>query len=398
VADTKRSNGWRPLLEESGRQHAVATVDRLARELPRDTAAEADGSLSGGAAGVSLFFAYRSGSVGDDTDGDTALGLAERALQGAAARPRDPVLHGGYLGIGWTLAHLERLFVDIGDEDPNDALDQALLALLAAPWAGDYDLISGLVGVGVYALERFPRPSARLVLDGVVERLAEIAEADDTGVAWWKPPEALPPWRRAEDPAGHYDLGVAHGVPGVIALLAHALAHGVETARPLLEGAVSWLLAERLPPGAGSAFPVSSGPGVKKRPARLAWCYGDVGVAAALLAAARAASDPDWEGEALAIALGTLERPADESGVIDAGLCHGAAGLGHVYNRLYQLTEEERLRDAACFWFEHALELERPAASGFLEGAAGVGLALLAAATDVEPAWDAVLLLSSPPA
>ncbi|MBI3726400.1 hypothetical protein HY251_20940, partial [bacterium] len=31
---------------------------------------------------------------------------------------------------------------------------------------------------------------------------------------------------------------------------------------------------------------------------------------------------------------------------------------------------------------------------GFLTGASGIGLALLAASTDLEPAWDRLLLLS----
>jgi hypothetical protein len=32
---------------------------------------------------------------------------------------------------------------------------------------------------------------------------------------------------------------------------------------------------------------------------------------------------------------------------------------------------------------------------GFIQGAAGVGLALLAAATGIEPAWDRVMLISN---
>jgi hypothetical protein len=35
--------------------------------------------------------------------------------------------------------------------------------------------------------------------------------------------------------------------------------------------------------------------------------------------------------------------------------------------------------------------------AGFLEGATGIGLALLGAISDVEPAWDRVLLLSVRP-
>jgi hypothetical protein len=36
------------------------------------------------------------------------------------------------------------------------------------------------------------------------------------------------------------------------------------------------------------------------------------------------------------------------------------------------------------------------AEAGILEGAAGVGLALLSAATEIEPAWDRMMLVSLP--
>src|SRR5207248_4085436 len=109
------------------------------------------------------------------------------------------------------------------------------------------------------------------------------------------------------------------------------------------------------------------------------------------------------------------ERPPDEAGVFDGGLCHGAAGLGHLFNRLFQATGEPRLREAAQFWFQRTLELRRPQGSiagfaawgpgpdgslnwtddpGFLTGAAGIALALLAATTPIEPAWDRVFLAS----
>ncbi|HEX7277236.1 MAG TPA: lanthionine synthetase LanC family protein, partial [Acidimicrobiales bacterium] len=86
-------------------------------------------------------------------------------------------------------------------------------------------------------------------------------------------------------------------------------------------------------------------------------------------------------------------RPIQDAGVVDAGLCHGAAGLLHVSNRLYQATGDERQAAAARRWLEPALTLP-VAGAGFLEGRAGVGLALLAATTDVEPEWDRILLLS----
>ena len=74
------------------------------------------------------------------------------------------------------------------------------------------------------------------------------------------------------------------------------------------------------------------------------------------------------------------------------------------------------LRDAGRAWFARALGARRPgigvggyvawsfdragnggwvAEPGFLTGAAGVGLALLAAATPLEPRWDRLLLASA---
>jgi hypothetical protein len=139
-------------------------------------------------------------------------------------------------------------------------------------------------------------------------------------------------------PHGWYNLGVAHGVPSVIAFLGLVCAANLatRTARPLLGGAIA--------------------------------------------------------------------------------LCHGAIGAGHIFNRLWQATAEPRLDDAARFWLAQGLAMRRPAGRlggfhavvsdgtgqstrrvafrGLLMGAAGLGLALLAATTDVEPSWDRLLLLS----
>jgi lantibiotic modifying enzyme len=128
--------------------------------------------------------------------------------------------------------------------------------------------------------------------------------------------------------------------------------------------------------------------------------------------------EPEWETEALEIARCAAAGPPEEAGVVDAGFCHGATGLGHVFNRLYQATGDATLRRAARFWFERSLAMRQPGRGvggfqaltarddgtkywddedrGILTGAAGIGLALLAAATPIEPEWDRMLLVSVP--
>jgi lantibiotic modifying enzyme len=374
-------------------------------------------AVGGGASGVAVFFAELAAYTGDPKDEETALAFLDVALDGAAEAPPSALLYTGTVGVGWTMAYLERSLLD-GDDEPDDVEDLARQALAGAAWPSA-DLIRGVTGVGVYLLERLPRPTARQALDLVVERLTAMAETTANGTTWWVDPATCLPDRREAYPEGYYDTGLAHGQAGTVALLANMVVAGVESARPLLESSTAWLLAQRLPDDAGPGrYPLI----VAKddRPpngGRLAWCYGDPGVATALLAAGRALGDETVTTEAADLARLCTQRPDDQAGIVDTPLCHGSAGLMQVFGRLAQATQDERVADAARHWFdvllaqlapgEHVggVRTVRPAREdgslyeplgGFLEGAAGVGLALLSAISDRPGGWDA-LLLTRPP-
>ena len=365
---------------------AWATIHTIAGSLR--SASVAGASLAGGASGVALFFAYLAEATGQREDAETAVRLLESAIpeyDGA-----DAALFEGRTGVAWVLAHLDGWVLDLADDDFHQALECALLALLDGPPVEDHDLVSGLVGFGVYACERLPGVTARAALDRIVNRLANLADEDGAGACWFTPAQRLSPAPRRLSPAGHWDLGMAHGAAGVVAFLAHARAAGATApaADDLVGHAAEWLVRQQLPPGSPSRYSPWLAPDQPPRPARSAWCYGDPGVAVALLAAGR-------RNEALEVARAAARRPVETCGVVDGGLCHGAAGLLHVFNRLHQATGDEILAEAARRWFDQALVLP-VAEDGFLEGRAGVGLALLGAVTGIEPAWDRVLLLSGP--
>jgi hypothetical protein len=270
----------------------------------------------------------------------------------------------------------------------------AMASSLRQGWRGDYDLIAGLVGLGVYALERRVRGSRSDLLEVIVDRLSERAQPAEPGVAWWTQPQFLGPEVHRDYPDGWCNLGLAHGRPGVIALLGAAARVGVARARPLLDRAVAFLLSRQLPAGGLGRFGATRD---DREVTRAAWCYGDPGVAIALFGAGRDAREPEWERHALDLARLAARRPADRCGVVDACLCHGAAGLAHIFHRFYRATGEPEFRAAATDWFERTLAMRRDWADNttLLAGSAGIGLALLAASTDVEPAWDRLLLCST---
>jgi lantibiotic modifying enzyme len=417
---------WSPILEGEQAAWATAAVSAVADAIgesrfpPRYAASD----LGSGESGIALFFEYLDRARPGAGYGDIVQTRLERAIDGLALDRQIPGLYSGYTGVAWAIEHVRGGGEDAAEgEDPNEAIDAALLDYLRqTPWPFDYDLINGLVGYGVYALERLPRPSAVACLELVVERLAEIADPRPGGFGWLTPLRLIPVPNRPYYPQGYENLGVAHGSPGVIALLARICAAGVavERARPLLVKAVSWLLAQKLPAGESSVFPYSIGPGVRLRPARTGWCYGDPGIALALLAAGRMAGEPEWEREALDLARVVARRPAWSCGVEDASLCHGALGLAHLLNRLYQASGDAELLAAARAWFDRAFEHWQPGRGiggflaltpleddfdrlelnedpSFLTGASGMALALLAATSGIEPAWDRLLLISPLP-
>ena len=418
---------WRPLLEGDLAVQAWEAVNAVSQALeawsPGDLGGDrAEGSmersvsLGEGMAGQALFHGYLFKAAGAERHAARAQQLMDEVVEAPALTPMHPALYSGFTGVAWTAEHLGRLLnggeeqeaSEVDGEDMGEEIDQALLmALDRFSWVGDYDLISGLVGFGVYALERFPRPSAVRCLEAIVDQLEESAERNGQEVTWFRPPEVLPSAGRKLRPHGYYDLGVAHGVPGIIALLADACRLGVrqDRARPLLDGAVRWLVPRRLEGQRGACYPSRIGPGIEPQPSRLAWCYGDPGIAATLLYAARAVGMEEWEAASLAIAAHAASVAPEDAGVGETGLCHGALGLAHLYNRIHQAGGGEPFADAARLWYRLGLETRKPeggiagfkADPSFLTGAAGIGLALLAAVTPVEPEWDRLLLVAIPP-
>jgi lantibiotic modifying enzyme len=396
---------WQPLLTGDLATRARDAIDAIVADLPRFPVARPD--LPGGHAGTALFHAYRAkaGAAGADEAAGAAL---DRAMDGVAEQVLPPWLHGGFAGVAWVIEHLWR--TGEGDDDANEEIDAALLGHLAEGGPAAYDLIAGLAGLAVYALERGPRGEA--LLAAIVDELARRAIPADVGVTLLTPPEELFAETRAQYPDGYFNLGVAHGVPAVIGLLAAAPG---ERARTLRAGLTAWVRSTRHPAPDGSLYPYTID---KRNPrpnagCRAAWCYGDPGIAAALLRGARAAGDAELEALALEAGRAAAARAPDRAGVIDAGLCHGAAGLLHVFNRLWQGTGDEEFRAAAIRWAEATLAMRGEGVGGYrsynptiaakweddpgmLTGATGVGLALLAATTDVEPRWDTVLVCDVP--
>jgi len=415
---------WQSIVSADTRRECWSTIEAIDEGLAGHLAS-GDAALddtTGGDAGIALFYAYLHAASTNAGAADRALEALDRSTSALAERQMLPALYSGFLGVGWVVTHLTRELFE-GDAGLAIEIDDALHRLLMnVEDRLTFELVYGLAGYGTYLVERLPDPRAAALLDRVLDLLEESRESSG---AWHTDPGWMVPWQREKMPRGCYNLGVAHGVPGVIGFLAAANREGIDDSRlsRFAEDAVRWTLARKQDRTAESLFPAYIPVGGEPQPTRTAWCYGDIGVAAVLLSAAQTFGRDDWRREALAIARAAARRSIEDTRVKDAGLCHGSTGIAHLFNRMAQASGDEELRDAAERWYRVALGMRRPGVGlagilswvdvvedgkfaggewktepGFLSGVAGVGLALLAAVTDFEPSWDRVLLVAIPPA
>jgi lantibiotic modifying enzyme len=408
------TGAWEPLLSGAAAARAEAIARAIAGDLV-ERGLESSASVAGGAAGSALFFDYAGKVLGDVAFERRASERLEHAAQLVANGKHPPSLHVGFAGMGFAWAHL----CDGGtDSDDLEEIDRAVeVAIDSDSPLRQCDLINGLLGFGVYFLERMPNPGAARALVRIAERIADRAEEHPLGRCWFTQPSALlSPARRRQYPEGYYDLGLAHGVAGTITLLG-ALTRTLSRPadRRLLQAAIAWLLSRRLPATFESWFDCFVLPGQlpELKGSRTAWCYGDPGVALALWNAGDAAGVEEWKKLGSELARDIARRDPGHTGIIDAGFCHGAAGVAHILHRFARWTNDDAIADGARVWFGAALDMACPGQGmggyrfwtgqdkgwvdepGLLVGATGVGLSLLAAIGSIPPEWDRVLLIST---
>jgi lantibiotic biosynthesis protein len=354
-----------------------------------------------GDAGIALLLAY--------CDRPTAFARLETALHSSVRQIPTISLFSGISGVSWLLGELAS-----GPEA--EALiahfDGALWSHLWETTADiPYDLAGGLVGVGVCMAGRGDARSRRIA-DLVLTRLESTAAVDSGRTTWYTSPRFLHESWRELFPDGLVDLGVAHGIPGIIGMLAQFIQLDLqaERSRKLLESTASWLL-ESIPlavPRFGSHWP-----GGSDEPKRIGWCRGDAGVAGVLLHAAQVLASAELQREALRL-LKAISAPLLQDGLRDAGFCHGIAGLAHIYSVAFRRSGDAAMFVEAERWLARLLSFQAPGAMGFagyaslrfqgdvprweadsslLTGAVGIALVLLAATEAQEPSWQRLFVV-----
>ncbi|MFD0862870.1 lanthionine synthetase C family protein [Sungkyunkwania multivorans] len=376
------------------------------------------GVLSG-ISGIALFQFYYSRLVKEESVADLGAEMISATVERINDGFHLPTFCSGIAGAAWTIELLkEEEFVELDTDELLGDLDDFLETFLKLDNNKNfYDFLHGVMGVGFYFLKRYQRTASAVfkkkyekLLMSVIDRLKETAIKENDTLRWESN------LRREEHLIG-YNLSLSHGHSSIINFLSRLARIGVfkDEVTALLKMTVKYVEEQAYMGSENSSLYPDwittnghiSGSG------RLAWCYGDLGIGVSFWHAGNALKNDRLSKKGLDILKHTSKRrDLEEVKIVDAGLCHGAFGVMHIYQAMYRATGDAAFKEAADFWMKQALDMaihedgyagycqwsagEQPGwrkELNLLEGIAGIGLAMISYIAPFDTKWDECLLI-----
>ncbi len=266
---------------------------------------------------------------------------------------------GGVAGFAYEINYLQKQgYIDFDcDNDLTDIDTFICNAALKEIEEDNIDFLHGAFG----ALHYFTsRDKSDLVIRQFVARLCEAitARAIDhpTGIYFQN--------RSLERLQGAHlaDLGLAHGLSGMLLILLEAVVFLDEPMATIdiIKKGISFILSLKQVEGERNFYPniVNLESGESQFNARMAWCYGDGSVLLLLHRAGRILLQRVYTEEAEKLAPFVLARNTVTKTLLDGShFCHGSAGLAQLYRALYKETEEYKYYQAYEHWVRQTVEL-----------------------------------------
>lgn len=389
--------------------------------------------LLGGLAGELLFLFQLSRyneNVNNEQVFTEKLSFLQEQLPAYVAQPD---LSRGLTGQGWFLEFINQAQGSEYDPELCEEIDNILTNTIASDtWHGEIEMVLGLSGIAAYAARRAEKLSSNKLYDIIIGHYEALAiQTSNNTLSWSQPANSVYRFNKEAPESLEFNLGLAHGVPSIIASLLPALKlpNLHSRTKTLLIQSCDWLIGQELEPNQSSSGKKSIScfdsyctgyhqendvltdkKSNEKSGSRLGWCYGDLTIALTLARVGNALDLPSYIDKAKALGLHAAKRDHHDAAILDAGLCHGSAGLALIFQLLHQQVQAPELLSAANKWLTFtltmyqekgldglfmysALSKEYEKDTSLLMGYSGIGLCLLSALGQ-EADWADCLLMA----
>ena len=382
------------------------SIDKIYRFLRDQKDYDGYGVLNG-LSSVILFFAemyrfYRTEEILNDLNDKIEILLSHINAE------MGPTLCSGQSGICWLLRYLDsKGIIDCDDIDDilND-IDKYVYYLFVHSFINDVDYLHGGLGIAYYYLLANNKHSAsvgKMFLNKLIETKINF---DDGSCAW----KTQVKDSRKDKYVTVANFSLSHGMAAIIVFLAKyfELTKDIEASH-LIRQTFLFFTNNVNPDNYYSVYSnwIDFEVPNERCESRLAWCYGDLGIALALRYAGTILNDSVMLNFSDFVTKKTTLR-FSESQIQDVTFCHGSSGACFIYNFLYQRIGDKLYKESAMFWLNDTLnkintinfenrKIDTDQLNNddtFLTGLPGVGLALLSLIDKDYASWSEILLLN----
>ncbi len=406
-----------PLFEEKNKINLIVKqCETIATGLSNYYSEEKEPGWMNGLAGISCFFFHYSRFSGNDKYKNLGYHVLEKILSVIEKGFTHPSFATGLSGINWTFNYLgDQGFISSDEANSLNGLNQMFENFAREQFrAGEYDFLHSALGViptekTIKQIGNTPEKDSGSdgMISMIINELTRIAIHFDDQTISWTSTNLLKGYKEI-------NFGLAHGIPSILLILSriYKITGDNSILANLIEPGMKFLFDHQLEsPDDLSYFPIRIKNGHAQRPSRMAWCYGDPGIALAIHQIGENCVRPTWQANAIKILKSASSRLSQvDTGITDACICHGSSGLALIYYSVARKTGYEPFLETARHWTLRTLDFgnNQQGSAGylfkgnfnkylpnynFLEGITGVGLTLIAMLEGELPGWEKGLMV-----
>lgn len=406
---------WKPTLPQqdiAGYRTILKDIDEyLIKEIEKNNTGGNIGIMSG-TMGELLYCFHSATHTDNETLYDASLAQLEKLIDNISYRSV-PTFCSGTAGVIWALQYLEAngMVEGAAAAIDTDTIIQLSNAGIEQTKRAIYDYMHAGLSMALPLLAYYKKTGLfKEYLEALVDALYT-SKLGNGNKYYWEYSIAEP------DKPKSVSIGLSHGLPSIIAILSKISAEGiaVDQCNDLITGTLNYILHYKNTAGPNGLYPTS----VELHPekplggGRLGWCYGDMDIAVALHFANKVMPDQrnvQLINEIMDFCL--TKDTAAKAVINESSLCHGAAGVAHIYNRFYNAYGDEKYKAATNIWMDITRQKMKKedgkwwllntsdyksqwdTSTNTITGISGVGLIFLSAIAPVTPDWDEMYLLN----
>lgn len=284
-----------------------------------------------------------------------AITLLENAINVFPTKKLETGFFEGFEGIFWVVDYLIKNRL-IEDESILDDLKPYLFISLQNDIdVNNFDTLHGSINKLQYLINSasFSQKVKDEYINKFVDSLFNTRVENENGIYWYD---------SFENEKGLVNLGLAHGLGSLLVFLTMLKNEHYQNPNinVLINGIFKSLMSFKNETSSDSFFPdyYSELDQTKSVNSRLAWCYGDLGIAYALLYSSESMQNNSMKSEALSVIHKICRRVITNSKIdhfeeysfLDTGFCHGISGIVYILSIMNDNLQEPLLNQRINYW------------------------------------------------